>query len=121
MFLSLSCFIPSDSQSYHEGLSDLPSKGDTVKVTPTRRVSEPQAPVFTLQGHSVESDNLWSVTEDTEEVVMMRNSHLVSHTQSMEELRPRPLSHVLSLPTSQVDEDTMAKSMVPNLRWVWFI
>ena len=116
MFLGFNCFISSDSQSYHEGLSDIPLKKD-VPVASQRRISEPQPPVF--EKLEVHNENLWSVNEDEDDIVTLRKSHLVSHTQSLEELRPRPLSHVLSLPTNQHEEEVLAKSMVPNLRWVW--
>ena len=120
MFLGFTSFMSSDSsQSYHEGLSDLPSRKEKVPDVAQRRTSEPHAPVLEKLKVHTDKENLWSVTEDDDDddVITLRKSHLVSHTQSLEELRPHPLSHVLSLPNQQEDE-ALAKSMVPNLRWV---
>lgn len=108
--------MPTDSQSYHEGLDALafPGQDKTAAAAAHRRISNPEPPSYSSL-KSPERENLPSVSEDGEEVEELPTTHLVSHTQSLEDLRPRPLSHVFSVPADQL-EDHLSPSGVPRVR-----
>lgn len=105
--------LTNDTQSYHEGLMDAlvsPSSqgnGDAAK----RRISEPDRPIGMLIPHK-QAKELWSVSEENDPSEEAIRTHMVSHTQSLEDLRPpRPLSHVMSAPEGTVE---LPKSVNPG-------
>ena len=109
--------MPTDSQSYHEGLVDTLTSPGQKEAEPHRRVSNPEPPSFAaLQGQGREV--LEIVSEDDEGAGALPPTHLVSHTQSLEDLRPRPLSHVFSVPAEQIEDHIIQQSVIPSLRWV---